>query len=106
MNRRSLLVGLSGLIAAPAVLRLGAHMPVRRVEDLYVLRLSDGDRLYGQTIIAPWSVEIDGVAVCIARCDFYGHGLGTPAIRVTDRSSGIITENRFVAAAASMPLVA
>lgn len=32
MNRRSLLLGLSGLIAAPAVLRLGAHMPVRRVE--------------------------------------------------------------------------
>lgn len=32
MNRRSLIVGLSGLIAAPAVLRLGAHMPVRRVE--------------------------------------------------------------------------
>lgn len=33
MNRRSLLLGLSGLIAAPAVLRLGAHMPVRRVEE-------------------------------------------------------------------------
>ena len=32
MNRRSLIVGLSGLIAAPAVLRLGAHMPVRRVD--------------------------------------------------------------------------
>ena len=31
MNRRTLLAGLPGLIAAPAVLRLGAHMPVRRV---------------------------------------------------------------------------
>lgn len=29
MNRRTILTGLVGLVAAPAVLRLGAHMPVR-----------------------------------------------------------------------------
>lgn len=34
MNRRTILTGLAGLVAAPAVLRLGAHMPVRAVEEL------------------------------------------------------------------------
>lgn len=29
MNRRTILTGLVGLAAAPAVLRLGVHMPVR-----------------------------------------------------------------------------
>lgn len=31
MKRRALLVGLTGLLAAPAVLRFGAHMPVRKL---------------------------------------------------------------------------
>ncbi len=56
MNRRSLIVGLSGLIAAPAVLRLGAHMPVRAID--YAPRdmasIANEDR--GQILISLYTV--------------------------------------------------
>lgn len=46
MNRRAILTGLVGLVAAPAVLRLGAHMPVKAVrvepEDWIQFRRPDG----------------------------------------------------------------
>lgn len=77
MNRRSLLLGLGALIAAPAVVRIpGLLMPVREIPDRHVIYLHDGDALIRQTIIDPYRVVIVGNNCRVEDCTFKHQGPG------------------------------
>lgn len=64
MKRRALLAGLAGLIAAPAVLRLGAHMPLRKLSAVeldpadingIIAELPDGATWVADPNVAYWA---------------------------------------------------